>query len=184
MAVTSRLSIRASATGKTNRDNKPRALECACKQSERVTKTMGLYSCAIGGCEEKTYRKSAGVKFFYLKNIKDEKVVKAWKDRILSTRSDIKHRWQINDVAICSRHFPDGDERNMPTIIPKPTGNKERKWPEKKERRSIIRQLQYSDSTHRSNKHASADNDNINDSHNDTSASLSLKQSLPTSNLH
>ena len=104
---------------------------------------MGLYSCAIGGCDEKTYRRSTGVKFFYLKNIKDETTLKAWKDRILSTRSDIKHRWEIKDVAICSRHFPDGDKRNMPTIIPKKVGNQQI-WPVVSERRSVVRKLPYS----------------------------------------
>lgn len=105
---------------------------------------MGLYSCAIGGCDEKTYRKTGGVKFFYLKSLKDEATIKAWKDRILSTRSDIKYRWQINDIAICSRHFIDGDKRNIPSIIPK-TDNKNRVvWPVKKERRKIVRKLNYS----------------------------------------
>ena len=85
---------------------------------------MGKYSCAIGGCPEKSYAKSPGVKFFYLATLTDENVKNAWKDKILSTRADISNRNQINDVAICSRHFVDGDKRNLPTIIPKVNSKK------------------------------------------------------------
>ena len=99
---------------------------------------MGKYSCAIGGCPEKSYAKSAGVKFFYLATLTDENVKNAWKDKILSTRADISNRNQINDVAICSRHFVDGDKRNLPTIIPKVNSKKEVIWPEQKTRRTII----------------------------------------------
>ena len=102
---------------------------------------MGKYSCAIGGCPEKSYAKSPGVKFFYLATLTDENVKNAWKDKILSTRADISNRNQINDVAICSRHFVDGDKRNLPTIIPKVNSKKEVIWPEQKTRRTIIRKL-------------------------------------------
>jgi hypothetical protein len=130
MAMTSRFLIRVIAKGKTI------LLINGGYHSRCVTTkvNMGLYSCAIGGCDEKTYRRSKDVKFYYLKNIKDAKVAKAWKDRILSTRADIRHRDDINDVAICSRHFPDGDKRNLPSIIPK-----QKIWPEKKQRRLIVR---------------------------------------------
>ena len=100
---------------------------------------MGKYSCAIGGCPEKSYAKSPGVKFFYLATLTDENVKNAWKDKILSTRADISNRNQINDVAICSRHFVDGDKRNLPTIIPKVNSKKEVIWPEQKTRRTIIK---------------------------------------------
>ena len=102
---------------------------------------MGKYSCAIGGCPEKSYAKSPSVKFFYLATLMDENVKNAWKDKILSTRADISNRNQINDVAICSRHFVDGDKRNLPTIIPKVNSKKEVIWPEQKTRRTIIRKL-------------------------------------------
>ena len=104
---------------------------------------MGKYSCAIGGCTEKSYAKSPGVKFFYLATLSDESVKNAWKDKILSTRSDISNRTQINDVAICNRHFVDGDKRNLPTIIPKMNSKKELIWPEQKTRRTIIRKLPF-----------------------------------------
>ena len=105
---------------------------------------MGKYSCAIGGCPEKSYAKSPGVKFFYLATLTDENVKNAWKDKILSTRADISNRNQINDVqAICSRHFVDGDKRNLPTIIPKVNSKKEVIWPEQKTRRTIIRKLPF-----------------------------------------
>lgn len=80
---------------------------------------MGRQSCAIGACPEKSYRKSEGVKFFNLKWIKDETIKRAWKKKILATREDIKSEACLNDVAICSRHFVDGDKRNLPTIIPR-----------------------------------------------------------------
>ena len=101
-------------------------------------------SCAIGPCPEKTYKHSEGVKFYNIRNISDIETKKAWKKKNLSTRADLKSADQIKDAVICSRHFEDGDKRNLPTIIPRKVGQ-EIVWPEKYERRWLIRrQLPFS----------------------------------------
>jgi hypothetical protein len=94
---------------------------------------MGRYSCAIGPCNEKTYKKSEGVKFFHLNSItaQHRDVVKR---KIFTTRKDLKSVTQIKDAMICSRHFPNGDKRKMPTIIPRLVGGK-LVWPEEPTKR-------------------------------------------------
>ena len=100
---------------------------------------MGKYSCAIGPCQEKSYRKSEGVKFFHIKNFPDKNKI-AIKRKILSTRKDISSINDINDVVICSRHFPKGDKTKLPSIIPKVVDGKVI-WPENfaKPRRALKR---------------------------------------------
>ncbi|KAL5008360.1 hypothetical protein ScPMuIL_013941 [Solemya velum] len=94
---------------------------------------MVCQSCAIGACEEKTYEHSKDVKFFYLRNLKEEK--RAWKLKIAKTRKDSE---SIGDhVAICNRHFVDGDKRNLPTIIPRKV-NGEIIWPNQTPSRRIV----------------------------------------------
>ena len=101
-------------------------------------------SCAIGPCPEKTYNHSEGVKFYNIRNISDPETKKAWKKKILSTRADLKSADQIKDAVICSRHFENGDKRNLPTIIPRKVG-KDIVWPETSDRRLLIRrQLSFS----------------------------------------
>lgn len=136
MVMTSASSIRASPRG-TNNVNKH---ACACC-------VMVRQSCAIGPCPEKTYQRTEGVKFFNVKYIKDPIIKQAWKKRILSTRADLKNESQINDAVICSRHFVDGDNRNLPTIIPKKVGNNI-VWPENVQNRRVVvrRQLNYQSS--------------------------------------
>ncbi|XP_069103137.1 uncharacterized protein [Argopecten irradians] len=108
---------------------------------------MVRQSCAIGPCPEKTYKKSEGVTFLYMINVKDNDLKRAWKDRILNTRKDVRSRDELNHVAICSRHFKDGDPSNIPTIIPKIHGG-EVVWPEtEKPRPKVIRRaLDFNDS--------------------------------------
>lgn len=96
------------------------------------------YSCAIGGCNEKTYSKSTGVKFFHVKNFVGEQQI-AVKTRILNTRKDLKNIGQIKDYVICSRHFPGGDKTKKPSLIPKIVGE-EIVWPKSgNERKAVIR---------------------------------------------
>ena len=100
---------------------------------------MVRQSCAIGPCPEKTYNRSTGVKFFNIKYIADNQIKSAWKRKILSTRADIKSESDLHDAVICSRHFIDGDKRNLPTIIPRKVGDKII-WPETNpERRMVVR---------------------------------------------
>ena len=60
---------------------------------------MGRYSCAIGPCDEKSYKKSDGVQFFRLifapPNMKN-----VWKTKIMDTRKDIKSMDDIKNVCI------------------------------------------------------------------------------------
>ncbi len=89
---------------------------------------MGKYSCAIGPCNEKSYDKSEGVKFFHIQHFSEENKL-AVKRKILSTRKDISSINDIKDVKICSRHFQNGDKKGLPTIIPKVI-NGQVVWPE------------------------------------------------------
>ena len=99
---------------------------------------MVCQSSAIGACDEKTYKHSEGVKFFYLRNLKDD-IKRAWKRKILETRKDQN---VIGDhVAICSRHFVDGDKRNLPTIISRIV-NGDVIWPNQIPSRRIISKKQ------------------------------------------
>ncbi len=102
---------------------------------------MGKYSCAIGPCNEKSYDKSEGVKFFHIQHFPEQNKL-AVKRKILSTRKDISSINDIKDVKICSRHFLNGDKTNLPTIIPKLVGGQV-VWPEDfpKPRRSLKRHL-------------------------------------------
>ncbi len=88
---------------------------------------MGKYSCAIGPCKEKSYNKSEGVKFYHVQSIPEQNKL-AVKRKILSTRKDISSIEDIKDLKICSRHFPNGDKKGLPTIIPKIV-NGEVIWP-------------------------------------------------------
>lgn len=93
---------------------------------------MGRYSCAIGGCEEKTYKKSKGVKFYHMKGFSGTHAV-AVKEFFLNTRLDLTNVSEIKDSVICSQHFEDGDKNNLPTIIPRKISGKV-EWPSPKKK--------------------------------------------------
>ena len=98
---------------------------------------MGRYSCAIGGCDEKTYDRSTGIKFFHIKHFSGDQKNRIT-DKILATRMDLNVN-KIKDVVVCSRHFPEGDKTKYPLIIPRKV-NGIIVWPnETIPRRKIVR---------------------------------------------